>query len=463
VNNEHKNSRRSFLRSAVNSTAAVITAPYWITAAAPATERFDAANDRPHFALIGAGGRGKGVAKQAMAFGEPVAVCDVDLRQAEKAKQMFGGKADIYQDYRKLLERQDIEVIVNGTPDHWHTAVNIAACKAGKDVYTEKPLTLTIQEGKILCKVVEETGRIVQVGTQQRSVRQFQTAVELVRNGRIGKLRRVAVLLPFWSTKSGPCPEQPIPDELDWDVYQGQAPERPYHPARTHFTYRWWWEYAGGIICDWGNHHMDIAHWGMGQEYGGPLTIEGRAYFPNAGKPLHYNNPDRFALHMQYPDDVDLVYLVVRDKKYLASMQAGDISTEADAALFTDVPDDLQHEQRNGIMFTGEKGRVFVNRGGAFGKAAEELKENPLPDDAWRVKPSNNHMGNFFECVKTREQPVSTVQMQHRTITACHLGNIAMRLKRKITWDPAQQQIVGDDEANAWQRREQRAPYQITG
>ena len=462
MNNAHRDNRRSFLRKATASSAAAITAPYWLTTAAMGAEKFEAANDRPHFALIGAGGRGKGIAKQAMRFGEPVAVCDVDLRQAELAKQMFGGKADVYQDYRKLLERQDIEVIVNGTPDHWHTAVNIAACKAGKDVYTEKPLTLTIEEGKTLCNVVEETGRIVQVGTQQRSARQFQTAVELVRNGRIGKLRHVAVLLPFWSTKSGPCTEQPVPADLDWDAYQGQAPERPYHPARTHFTYRWWWEYAGGIICDWGNHHMDIAHWGMGQEYGGPLTIEGQAYFPNAGKPLHYNNPDRFALHMKYPEDVDLSYLVVRDNKYLASMQAGDVSAEADAKLFRDVPEDLQHEQRNGIMFTGEKGRVFVNRGGVFGKAAEELKENPLPDDAWRVKPSNNHMGNFFESVKTRERPVSTVQMQHRTISACHLGNIAMRLERKITWDPEKQQIVGDDEANAWQRREQHPPYRIT-
>ena len=457
------NNRRSFLRNSLGATAAAVTAPYWPTATARATEKFDTANDRLHFALIGAGGRGKGVAKQATAFGELVAVCDADLRQAEQAKQMFGGKADIYQDFRKLLERKDIDVVVNGTPDHWHTAVNIAACKAGKDVYTEKPLTLTIEEGKLLCKAVEETGQIVQVGTQQRSARQFQTAVELVRNGRIGKLRRVAVLLPFWSTKSGPCPEQPVPQELDWDLYQGQAPERPYHSARTHFTFRWWWEYAGGIICDWGNHHMDIAQWGMGQELGGPLAIEGRGYFPNAGKPLHYSNPDRFVLHMKYPDDVELVYLVVRDKKYLASMKAGDISAEADAALFTDVPEDLQHEQRNGIMFTGEKGRIFVNRGGVFGKAVDELKENPLPDDAWRVQPSNNHMGNFFECVKTREQPVSTVQIQHRTISACHLGNIAMRVGRRINWDPAKQQIVGDDEANAWQRREQRPPYEVIG
>jgi len=144
-------------------------------------------------------------------------------------------------------------------------------------------------------------------------------------------------------------------------------------------------------------------------------------------------------------------------------MKAGDLSAEDDAALFANVPDDLQHEQRNGIMFTGEEGRIFVNRGGVFGKAVEELKENPLPDDAWKVRPSHNHMGNFFECVKTRQQPVSTVQMQHRTISACHLGNIAMRLKRKITWDPARQEIVGDEEANAWQHREQRSPYKVTG
>ena len=225
-----------------------------------------------------------------------------------------------------------------------------------------------------------------------------------------------------------------MPAELDWDFYQGQAPEHEYCFERTHFVngggWRWWYEYAGGIITDWGNHHMDIAHWGMNLEQSGPLTIEGTANFPNEGQPNCYSTPDRFEIQMTYPGDLHLLYEGAEDG-------------------------------RNGIMFIGDKGRVFVNRGGVYGKPVEELAENPLPDDAWRVRPSDNHMGNFFQCVKTREKPVSPVEIQHRTITACHLANLAVRLQRKLTWDPESQEIIGDDEANGWQKREQRHPYVV--
>ncbi len=388
----------------------------------------------PLSAIIGLGGRGRAIAQQAAAFGDIVALCDVDRKHAEEAQTQFGGKADLYKDYRKLLERKDIEVVLNATPDHWHTAINVAACKAGKDLYTEKPLTLTIDEGKTLCRVVEQTGRIVQVGTQQRSERQFQTAVELVRNGRVGKLREVIVTLPFWSTKGGPFATTAQPPNLDWDFYQGQAPEHPYCFERTHFVagggWRWWYEYAGGIITDWGNHHMDIAHWGMDLERSGPLTIQGTARFPNEGQANCYSTPDQFTIDMTYPGDLRLRYEGAEDN-------------------------------RNGIMFIGDQGKVFVNRGGVYGKAFDELKENPLPTDAWHVAASDNHMGNFFACVKSREKPVSPVEIQHRTITACHLANLAVRLKRKLTWDPKTQEIIGDDDANSWQQRPQREPYTI--
>ena len=277
----------------------------------------------------------------------------------------------------------------------------------------------------------------------------------------MGKLKHVTVMLPFWTTKGGPFQAQPVPADLNWDLYQGQAPRRPYHPMRTHFNFRWWFEYAGGIITDWGQHHIDIAHWGMDMEHSGPLSIEAKAIFPNQGKPNHFNNPDRFVARLKYPGDVDLLYLVVRDDKYLKSMHQGDVPEAADKELFADVPAEMLTEKRNGIMFTGERGRVFVNRGGAYGKPVEELKENPLPEDRVRLYESNDHMGNFLDCVKTRKKPVSDVATQHRTITPCHLGNIAICLKRKINWDPQTQQIVGDDEANGWLSRQQRAPYLV--
>jgi predicted dehydrogenase len=229
--------RREFLRTSAAWAAAGTTAPYWFSSR-PAQAQ-GSKNDRPNVGAIGLGGQGTGDTRAASAFGDVVAVCDVDLNQAERAQAQFGGKPDVFQDYRKLLERKDIDVVINGTPDHWHTAVCIDTCRAGKDIYTEKPMTLTIDEGKLMRKVVEETGRVVQVGTQQRSAKQFQTAVELVRNGRIGKLKQVWVALPYYTTKGGPFPTMAVPDKLNWDLYQGQAPVHDYCPQRTHANFRW--------------------------------------------------------------------------------------------------------------------------------------------------------------------------------------------------------------------------------
>lgn len=459
-------SRRQFITSASAAGALGCVASYWVTDAPARAASFQAKNDRPLVAVIGPGGRGMYDAKQAARFGDVVAVCDADLQRAEQARSALGGKAAVFQDYRKLLDsRPDIDVVINGTPDHWHTAVNIAACRAGKDVYTEKPLTLTIEEGKILRRVVRETGRIVQVGTQQRSAAHFRTACELVRNGRVGKLRQVAVLLPFYSYKGGPFATQSVPANLDWDLYQGQAPERPYCRERTHFSFRFWFDYAGGKITDWGQHHLDIAHWGMGLEDSGPLQVEAKGFYPNHGKPDCYNNADRFTVRMKYPGDIDVYFLVVRDAKYLKSMADGDMTAAEDAELFADMPQEWRQEQRDGIMFIGDKGRLFANRGKAYGKAVEELPENPLPADAVRLYESSDHMGNFFECVVSRKQPISTVDVAHRVITACHLGNVSMRLKRAIRWDPEKEEVIGDAEASQsiYVRREQRKPYVLEG
>jgi predicted dehydrogenase len=455
--------RRGFLVSSGAAGAGAALTPYWITRRTAAAE---AKSDRPYVGCIGVGGRGSADMHAAARFGEIVAVCDADERHARRARESLGGKPDLYTDYRKLLDRKDIDIIVNGTPDHWHTAVNIAACRAGKDVYTEKPLTLTIDEGKQLCQVVQETGRVVQVGTQQRSERQFQTAVELVRNGRLGKLQQVWVALPYFTTQGGPFATEAVPAELNWDLYQGQAPVHPYCRQRTHANFRWWYEYAGGIVTDWGNHHVDIAHWGMDCELTGPTSVQARALFPNPLGEQFYNTPDRFFSRMLYPNGVEVFYFASLNERLRYGEVQGhqETSPEQIEQLFgKDVPDEIKTMNRNGIMFTGDKGRVFVNRGGVYGKPVDELKENPLPSDAWHVRSSDGHMGNFFQCVKSREEPVSPVRIQHRTITACHLTNIALRLGRTLTWDPQAEQIVGDDEANAWQRREQRAPYQVLG
>ncbi|MGW8257919.1 MAG: Gfo/Idh/MocA family protein [Thermoguttaceae bacterium] len=464
MKNKTQCTRREFIRSSTAAMAAAATIPYWFTGDHVRAADTASKNDRPNIGLIGAGERGMFVTKWAANFGHLVAVCDADLDHAAKAKEAFGDKTHVYQDYRRLLDRKDIDVVVNATPDHWHTAINIAACKSGRDVYGEKPLTLTIGEGKLLSKVVEQTGRVFQVGTMQRSERQFQTAVELVRNGRIGKLRQVWVVVPYFSTKGGPFPDKPVPSQLNWDLYQGQAPEHDYCPQRTHSVFRWWYEYAGGIITDWGNHHVDIAHWGMNCDLSGPRSVEARALFPNPRGSDYFNTPDRFFSRMRYANDVELLFCVSL-KERLKFGQVGEhqkTPREKVEWLFgKDVPDELKTIKRNGIMFIGDKGRVFVNRGGVYGRPVEELKENPLPSNAWRVTSGLDHMANFFECVKSRKQPCAPVQVEHRTVTACHLTNISIWAKRKIVWDPVTQQIVGDDEANAMQTRPQRAPYLI--
>lgn len=457
-------SRRRFLQAAPAAGVLGGVAAYWVGGLPARAGSFRAKNDRPLVAAIGVGGRGLYDAREAARFGDVVAVCDADVQRAEQARIALGGKAAVFQDYRKLLDaRPDVEVIINGTPDHWHTAVNIAACRAGKDVYTEKPLTLTIEEGKILRRVVRETGRIVQVGTQQRSAAHFRTVCELVRNGRVGKLRQVAVLLPFYSYKGGPFAAQPVPANLDWDLFQGQAPERPYCRERTHFSFRFWHDYAGGKITDWGQHHLDIAHWGMGLEESGPLQVEAKGFYPNRGKPDCYNNADRFTARMKYPGGIDVYFLVVRDAKYLRSMADGDMTAAEDAELFADMPEEWRREQRDGVMFIGDRGRVFANRGKAYGKAVEELSENPLPADAVRLYESADHMGNFFDCVVSRRRPASTVDVAHRVITACHLGNASLQLKRAIRWDPEKEEVVGDAEAadSIYVRRQQRGSYAI--
>lgn len=419
-----RQSRRSFLQTSTAALGAGLAVPYWMTGQSLAKE---SKNDRPIMGAIGLGGQGTGISTNAMRFGDYAAVCDVDRSHAEAGKEKLGGKAEIYEDYRKLLDRKDIEAVTIGTPDHWHTAVALYALRAGKDVYCEKPLTLTVNEGKLLVKAVQETGRVFQVGTQQRSDDRFRTACELVRNGRLGKLKKVTVSLPESTSEGGPFKTQPVPKELNWDFWLGQAPKTDYIPERCHFQFRWWYEYSGGVMTDWGAHHMDIAHWAMGVEQAGPLTIEAKGMLPMIKD--GYNTPKYFTVDLTYPDDV-LVHVKV--------------------------------DHDNGILFEGDAGRIFVNRGKLTGKPAEELTANPLPENAIRLYKSTDHMGNFFDCIKSRKTPVSDVVSQHRTVSACHLCNISLRLGgRKLNWDAEKEDFVGDSEATAMLSREPRAPYKI--
>jgi predicted dehydrogenase len=447
-------SRRRFLKRSAAAIAAGTIVPYVPTADADARARPRSKNDRFQIGAIGMRYQGSVIAEKALAHGDVAAICDVDRQIAEKAKEQFGGKADLYEDYREMLDRQDIDVVTIGAPDHWHTAMVVDACRAGKDVYVEKPLTLTIDEGKIMRRVVEETGRVLQVGSWQRSDCRFRLACEMVRAGRIGALRKVTVILGKNKT-GGPFEIKDPPTHLNWDMWQGQTPAVPYIEERCHYTFRWWYEYSGGQMTDWGAHHLDIAQWGIGMDDSGPVEIEGKSRFPAV--PNGYNVAIDFHGRYVYANGVEMEVL---------------------------------DNGRNGVMFEGAEGRIFVNRGTVSGKPIEDLaasvgvaadkvafhpevrnlfsrvyardnKSRPLR--AGKLDAIINHMGNFFDCVKDRTLPISDVESQHRSVTVCHLGNIAMHLGRKLSWEPQVEQFVGDQEANGWLTRPQRSPYEIRG
>jgi len=430
-------SRRQLLALGLGGAVAGAFTPYVYTSAAEQKQAPKSKNDRPRIGAVGLRYQGTVITHKAQAHGDIAAVCDVDRNVREQARASFGSTPLIFEDYRKLLDRKDIDVVMIGTPDHWHTKIAVDACRAGKDVYVEKPLTLTIDEGKILRKVVQETGRVVQVGSWQRSDHRFRTAVEMVRQGRIGKLQRVEIILGK-NLKGGPFPTMPVPTNLNWDLWQGQTADVPYIEQRCHYTFRWWHEYSGGQMTDWGAHHIDIAQWAINSL---PVRIEGQAKYPDV--------PDGYNVALDYAAQYTFANSVV--------MTVGDTG-------------------RNGIMFIGDQGKLFVNRGTLSGKPVDELEANPLPREKFQVyahdnleRPERfgkldaivNHMGNFFDCLRTRQLPVSDIASSHRTTSTCHLGNIAMKLGRPLTWDPQKEQFVGDDQANSLLSRPQRKGFEI--
>jgi len=425
-------SRRSFVKSAAALAAASSLPAWFLESSAPAAQRESSANDKPNVALIGCGGRGRGVAGNAAQHGEIVAYCDVDEARLGEGKKLWP-KATAFNDFRKLLARKDIDLIVNGTPDHWHTLVNLAALKAGKDVYSEKPLTLTIDEGRRLVEAVKNSKRILQTGSQQRSDKNFRLACELVRNGRLGKLKQVNVWLPS-GRREGPFETKPTPAGLNWDMWLGQTPVVDYVPERCHQTFRYWWEYSGGTMTDWGAHHLDIAQWGTGHDRSGPVSIEAR--------PLVTMIPSGFTAHSEYEVNYtydDGVKLVC--KSTTANNWSGGVVDK--------------NGQQHGIKFEGDGGWIFVSRG-RIEASQPELLTTPLPASATRLYASDNHMQNFFECCKSREQPICDAEIGHRSVSVCHLGVIALRLGRKLHWDPAQEQFTSDPDANNWLAREMR-------
>jgi len=416
-------SRRDFLKSSVVA-GAIFAVPTIVPASVFGA---NAPSNRITMGCIGMGRKGTGNMKgfEGMSGSEVVAVCDVDAGHLEKARQTVGlDERSSYNDFRELLARDDIDAVSVAPPDHWHVPMSIAAVRAGKDVFCEKPLTLTIAEGRVLADEVKRFGRVFQTGSQQRSDSEFRFACELVRNGRIGKLHTIKVGIPG---NNRTCPPtwkaEPVPKGFDYDLWLGPAPWEPYTEQRCHYQFRFILDYSGGQMTNWGAHYLDIAQWGIGADDTGPVEIEGKGDFPKSGL---FTTAKKADIEYTYANGVKLV------------LKIGGGNTR----------------------FEGSEGWVFVTRGKIDAEPKSLLKEKIGPDEIQLYK-SRDHKQNFLDCIKSRRDPIASAEIGHRSSTVCHLGNIAMLLGQRLTWDPERERFTNDSAANRMVARSMRAPWRL--
>lgn len=438
----HTITRRQFLKgSAVAATGFLV--PTIVPASVFGT---DAPSNRITFGFVGVGRMGLGDMREILGLkqAQVIAVCDVDANRVKNARKTvethysrqssrgtYKG-CGTYGDFRNLVAQADIDAVSIATPDHWHVLPAIAAAKAGKDIFLQKPLSLTIEEGRVLSDTVRRYGRVFQVGSQQRSDARWRQACELVRNGRIGKLHTVKVGFGT-DPATSPEPPMPVPDGLDYDMWLGPAPWAAYTEKRVHpksgFGRPGWLRiaaYGAGMITGWGAHHNDIAHWGMGTEYTGPVEIRGQTEYPKDGL---WDVHGDFSIEYTYANGVKVI---CADSK----------------------------KNKQGVLFEGTEGWVYVKRGQIDAQPKSLLTSTIGPDEI-RLYKSNNHKANWLECIKSRAETVAPVEIGHRSCTVCLLGEIAMRLGRKLKWDPGKEQFIGDETANRMLWRPMRSPWRL--
>ncbi len=428
--------RRQFLKAS----AAVAAAPTIVPSTVFAKPGEPAPSDRVVVGSIGTGdlGRRHHLANKLLPNKriEVAAVCDVDRNHRDQAAKdvldRTGRRVEAYKDFRDLCDRQDIDAVLIAVPDHWHALASIYAMEAGKDVYCEKPLTLTIDEGKKMVEAARRYGTVFQTGSQQRSDRRFRLACELVRNNKVGKLQRVDTHIGGIDSGNWQAPTTP-PPELDWNFWLGPAPYADYSPNRCHYQFRWFSDYSGGKMTDWGAHHNDIAQWGIGADGSGPVKVKGSGTYHENGP---HDVPGEFDVQYTYANGVEL---------------------------------HCHSQGENGIKFTGADGWVFVSRGrieisvgGKNLKDYDAIVKEFSPDSfATKLYVSNDHHENWLDCIKSRERPICDVEIGYRSVTVCHLGNIAIKLGRELNWNPEKEQFAGDDQANLLVSKPMRAPWHV--
>lgn len=435
----HGFSRRGFIKAS----AAAIGLPYFVPSSVFGAS---APSNRINVGCIGVGRMGLGDITDIQGLSDVriVATCDVDSNRAEYARKFVEGKyakqmasgeykgCTAYGDYRDVIARDDIDAVMICTPDHWHTLPAIAAAKAGKDIFLQKPMTLTIEEGRVLSDTVKRYGNVFMVGSQQRSDYRFRFACELVRNGRIGKLKTIKI--GFGLDPAGNLEQtMPVPANLNYDMWLGPVQWSPYtekrvHPQKGYGRPGWLRirDYGSGMITGWGAHHLDIAQWGMGVEEGGPISVEGWGEFPKDGL---WDVHTKFHLEYEYASGVKM--MVAGNEVY-----------------------------NQGVRFEGTDGWVQVRRGGIDAGPKSLLTSTIAPDEI-HLYESKHHKANFIECIKTRAETVAPVEVGHRSCSACILGGIAMELGRKLKWNPDKELFVGDEEANRMISRPMRGPWRL--
>lgn len=433
-----KINRRQFLKQLSVAAVGVAGFPSIVPASVLGKSGAIAPSDRIVMAGIGFGMMGipnmeSFLSKDEVRF---VAVCDVDENHSQRARNIVNEKygdrnCATYHDFRELCQRKDIDAVTIAVPDHWHAILVIACARAGFDIYGEKPFSHELMEGRAMCNALKRYNRIWQTGSWQRSVANFHQACELVRNGRIGRILKVEVGLPSGHTDFGRTKGQETmgipPKPLDYNFWLGPAPYAPYCPARVHLNWRWNMDLGGGQLMDWVGHHVDIAHWGLGFDYTGPIEIEGSGEFPRKGV---WNSPTRYYLAAKYADGTPMVI-------------AGG-----------------HREIRSGTKWIGEFGWVWCNRGGLEANPSYLLKEFIGPNET-RLYKSRDHYQNFLDCVKSRQQTITPGEVAHRSASVGHLGVIAMELGRKIHFDPATESIIDDPEATRLLSRSYRSPWHL--
>jgi len=435
-----KTTRRDFLKKSALAAAGLVSAPHFIPSSVLGRNGISPSN-KITIGCVGYGMMGGGNTNSFLNLPDTkvVAMCELDdyfMQQGVEDINSYYENKDCatYHDFRELLLRDDIDVISIAVPDHWHAILSIAAAKAGKDIYGEKPLSHSLSEGRAICDAISRYGRIWQTGSWQRSISNFRFACELVRNGRIGNVHTVEVGLPaghfdFGGTAGQEAPIEP-PDILDYDFWLGPAPYAPYAPARVHKNWRWHLDYGGGQLLDWIGHHCDIAHWGMDLDHTGPVEIFGVGEYPEKGL---WNTATRYRVDTKYKNGLKMVIAGGHD----------DVCGGG-----------------TGTKWIGEEGWIHVDRGFIDANPKSLLKEKFGPNDIHLFK-SPGHHRNFINCVKSRKQTITPCEVAHRSATPGHLGQISMLLGRKINFNPDTEEIIGDETAARMMSSSYRAPWHI--